>query len=203
MPLVAALLLVNSATALYRAMILDREARRSVETSRAVVGKTVRCVDGPMSEIRIRRAQSDDAESLAHLSGELGYPAAAAAVAQRLAVLLDRGDHAVLVAESAEGRVLGWAHAFVAHRLESPSFAEIGGLVVSEGVRGQGIGRCLVAAAERWARNRGLGAIRVRSNVVREEAHAFYRRLGYENLKEQAVFRKSLDADTNLAREVP
>jgi len=148
-----------------------------------------------MPEIRIRRAQSEDAEFLAHLSGELGYPADAAVVAQRLAVLLDRGDDAVLVAEGAEGAVLGWVHAFVAHRLESPSFAELGGLVVSEGVRGRGIGRDLVAAAERWARGRGLTAIRVRSNVVREEAHAFYRCLGYETLKEQAVLGKILDTD--------
>jgi GNAT superfamily N-acetyltransferase len=151
-----------------------------------------------MPEIRIRRAQSGDAEPLADLSGELGYPAAGAAVAQRLAVLLDRGDHAVLVAEGAEGSVLGWVHVFVTHRLESPSFAELGGLVVSEGVRGRGIGRDLVVAAERWARGRGLTAIRVRSNVVREEAHAFYRRMGYETLKEQAVFRKILGSDTEL-----
>lgn len=150
----------------------------------------------PVAEIRIRGARHEDAEPLARLSGELGYPVDGAAVAQRLAALLDRSEDKVLVAEGSEGSVLGWAHAFVARRLESSSFAELGGLVVSEDARGRGVGRSLVAAAERWARDRGLGAIRVRSNVTREGAHAFYRHLGYEKIKQQGVFRKSLDVDT-------
>jgi len=32
----------------------------------------------------------------------------------------------------------------------------------------------------------------VRSNVTRERAHAFYGRLGYETVKTQRVFRKTL-----------
>jgi GNAT superfamily N-acetyltransferase len=148
-----------------------------------------------MSESRIRSAQRADAEALAQLSGELGYATDGAAVARRLAGLLASSDNAVLVALGTVDDVLGWVHVFVSHRLESSSFAEIGGLVVSEGARGRGIGRGLLVAAERWARDRGLSTMRIRSNVVRADAHGFYRHLGYEISKKQAVFDKLLGSE--------
>lgn len=51
--------------------------------------------------------------------------------------------------------------------------------------------------AERWAREQGCWAIYLRSNVVREGAHAFYERLGYERVKMQLALRKA------LSREAP
>jgi hypothetical protein len=39
-----------------------------------------------------------------------------------------------------------------------------------------------------WTAARGIGQVRARSNSVRAEAHAFYRGLGFEELKTQAVF---------------
>jgi GNAT superfamily N-acetyltransferase len=91
------------------------------------------------------------------------------------------------VAEAA-GEVAGWLHAATALRLESPPYAEIGGLVVEERRRGQGIGERLVRAAIGWAGERGYAELRVRSNVVRADAHRFYRRLGFASVKTQAVF---------------
>ena len=35
-----------------------------------------------------------------------------------------------------------------------------------------------------------VGAVRVRSNVVRDRAHAFYEREGYRKVKVQQVFEK-------------
>ena len=61
-----------------------------------------------------------------------------------------------------------------------------------EASRGRKIGATLVAAAEAWARERGHGRMRVRSNVLRQPAHRFYERLGYAVTKRQAVFDKSL-----------
>ncbi len=46
--------------------------------------------------------------------------------------------------------------------------------------------------AERWAKEKGCQAVYVRSNVVREGAHAFYERIGYVNIKLSKVFRKAL-----------
>jgi GNAT superfamily N-acetyltransferase len=70
--------------------------------------------------------------------------------------------------------------------------AEIGGLVVDEFLRGRGIGGRLMAAAEEWSRHRGFSALRLRSNVIRDEAHAFYRRQGFGSSKTSLLFTKPL-----------
>lgn len=70
--------------------------------------------------------------------------------------------------------------------------AEIGGLVVSAPARGRCVGAQLVARAEAWAREQGLSAILVRSQIAREDAHRFYLREGYQRTKTSAVFTKPL-----------
>ena len=66
------------------------------------------------------------------------------------------------------------------------------GVVVSERVRGQGIGRQLCKAAEDWARAQGVARLRVRSNAIRGRTHAFYLRDGYAQVKTSAIFEKTL-----------
>ncbi|HEV3253105.1 MAG TPA: GNAT family N-acetyltransferase [Candidatus Acidoferrales bacterium] len=140
---------------------------------------------------RVRAATLADAAALAPLSGQLGYPATPEETAQRLRRILDDAQHAVFVAEAA-GRVAGWVHVFVYRTMESDARAEIGGLVVDEAARSRGIGRALMAGAEAWAREKGCQAVGLRSNVIREKAHAFYEALGYRLIKTQKCFRKTL-----------
>jgi GNAT superfamily N-acetyltransferase len=109
----------------------------------------------------------------------------------QLAEITGHGDHALLVAEGAAG-LAGWIQISVSRVFESPACAEIAGLIVDEARRGEGVGPLLLRAAEDWARARGCRAVRVRSNVVRERAHAFYRREGYGKVKVQQVFEKRL-----------
>ena len=66
-------------------------------------------------------------------------------------------------------------------------------MVVDETCRGRGLGALLVAAAEAWAREQRLSALRVRSNVLRERTHSFYKAQGFSIDKSQVVFRKSLE----------
>lgn len=140
----------------------------------------------------IRRATAEDAAAIAALCGQLGYPTSAEEGARRLQVLLSREEDAVFVAD-VDGAVVGWIHMFGCERLESEPSAEIGGFVVADGHRGSGIGMDLIAAGERWARERGYELVRVRSNVIRERAHHFYQeRAGYQLSKRQAVFTKNL-----------
>jgi len=68
-----------------------------------------------------------------------------------MTILCRQDDHLVLAAER-NGRVVGWLHAFVALRIESAAFAEIGGMVVDASGRGQGLGQQLVRATATWAR---------------------------------------------------
>jgi GNAT superfamily N-acetyltransferase len=141
----------------------------------------------------VRAATSADAPALAELSTQLGYPADAAAMHERLARVRDGGVGEVFVATDAGGRALGWTHVAPRLNLEEAPFAEIAGLVVADGARGLGIGALLLRAAEDWARRSGLAKLRVRSNVVRERAHRFYLREAYSETKRQVVFDKALD----------
>jgi len=61
-----------------------------------------------------------------------------------------------------------------------------------EGHRSAGAGKLLLDEAERWAREHGCSAVNLRSNVIRERAHQFYLRNGYEHYKTQKAFRKKL-----------
>ena len=144
--------------------------------------------------MKVRRARRGDAERIAQLCGELGYPATAAQIATRLPRLTPASKHAVFVAESPDAGtgLIGWVHVSVAHLLESDIGAEINGLVVAEGQRSAGAGAKLLEAAEEWARRRGCRGMNVRSNVIRERAHVFYERSGYEHYKTQKAFRKAL-----------
>jgi len=143
------------------------------------------------SELKIRRAKASDAASLAVLSGELGYPVTTAEMRLRLSRLKPPAGNAVFVAE-ARGEVIGWLHASVSYLLEVALRVEVNGLVVSEKQRSNGAGAQLLEAAERWARGKRCVNMSVRSNIVRERAHAFYLRHGYEHYKTQKAFRKPL-----------
>jgi GNAT superfamily N-acetyltransferase len=142
--------------------------------------------------VKIRPPRPVDAPRLAALSTELGYPASAGDIANRLLRLLERGDQCLRVAESPAGEVIGWIQAEERHILEAGSWCEIVGLVVDGAHRGRGTGRALVAESEAWARSRGLRTVKVRSNVARAESHPFYQRLGYARAKTQHVYLKPL-----------
>jgi GNAT superfamily N-acetyltransferase len=134
----------------------------------------------------------EDAEAVARLATQLGYPATAEQIRGRLRVLDGSDDARVFVAEDTDGTAVGWVHVFGRRLLESDPDAEIGGLVVDERLRGRGIGAALMASAEAWARERGYGAVSLRTNVIRTEAHEFYKRLGYQVIKSQFKLRKKL-----------
>jgi GNAT superfamily N-acetyltransferase len=76
--------------------------------------------------------------------------------------------------------------------LQSEPFALIGGLVVKDGYRGMGVGRRLCEAAEEWALEQGVTVIRVTSRSTRADAHRFYLRDGYTDVKISRVLEKRL-----------
>jgi len=140
----------------------------------------------------IRAATLDDAAEIARLSAQLGYPADVAVFADRLERILPLRTHAVLVCEGEGGRLVGFIGLEQRLTVESGDKAEVVGLVVDADARRTGAGRRLIAAAEAWARTRGLLELFLRSNIVRPEAHAFYPALGFERSKTQHVYRKAL-----------
>jgi GNAT superfamily N-acetyltransferase len=144
--------------------------------------------------LRLRPAVREDSSRLAELSTQLGYPTTPEETVVRLEQMLPDANHHLLVACFDDGSAVGWIHVFAAHRLEVDSFAEIGGLVVDRELRGSGVGRHLLGAAARWAQERNYGALRIRSNAVRQGAHRFYLNHGFQHLKTQKVFQRPLSA---------
>jgi GNAT superfamily N-acetyltransferase len=144
-----------------------------------------------LTAIDIRVLEVSDAEAVARLSGELGYPVEVHTMEQRIRTFADLPDRIAYVA-CLDGAVVGWIDAGIVQRLQTDAHGEIGGLVVSNTCRNGGIGAELVRCAEQWIRDRGLCKVVVRSQIAREAAHRFYLREGYERTKTSAVFSKSL-----------
>src|SRR5947207_1778180 len=131
----------------------------------------------------VRSAEERDLPSIAELSGQLGYVTSVQRIGERFREVVDAPAHAVLVAEK-DGRCAGWIHVCVVPSLESDKLAEIRGLVVSESLRGSGVGTELINAAEEWAVAHSMARIRVRTNMKRLRTHQFYARRGYSLAKE-------------------
>jgi GNAT superfamily N-acetyltransferase len=128
----------------------------------------------------IRDARPEDAPAIARLLTQLGYPSDEEAVESRLDRLRIVGDR-IAVAEL-DGAVVGLAHLQVTPAIECDRpAAKIGALVVDQAHRGQGIGRALVAAMEAEARLRGCELLYLTTSERRDDAHAFYERVGLEH----------------------
>jgi GNAT superfamily N-acetyltransferase len=129
--------------------------------------------------LTIRDAQAADAERISSLLTQLGYPTQPSAVEARLERLAVVGDR-VLVADL-DGRAVGLGHLQVAPAIERERpAAKIGALVVDEGHRGQGVGCALMQALEDEARLRGCELLFLTTAERRDDAHAFYERVGLE-----------------------
>jgi len=145
-----------------------------------------------MSQEILRRALDSDAEELARLTSQLGYPSSQAVIRARLARMLPSSNDCLLVVESSAGELMGWIHGFLSQFLESDYRVEIGGLIVDDRCRRKGIGRQLVRAVEVWASERGAVELSVRCREDRAESHRFYESLSFKHRKTQRVFRKRI-----------
>ncbi len=65
--------------------------------------------------------------------------------------------------------------------------ATLQSLLVTEGVRGTGVGRELMDAAERWAAERGVDELKAKTWELPEGPLSFYEALGYRTLRRDLV----------------
>lgn len=140
----------------------------------------------------VRAAEPADANAMAALAVQLGYQCTAAEVRTRLADMKDPAQYGIFVAVLPEGEVVGWIGVYIFRTVASAPLAQISGLVIDETVRSRGIGKALLHAAEDWARRSDCAVTSVNSNIIRDRAHRFYLGNGYEVVKTQKIFRKSL-----------
>jgi GNAT superfamily N-acetyltransferase len=136
--------------------------------------------------VLLRRPTLADTDAVAGLLGELGYPDEAG-VGERVAAWAGDVRSEVTVAED-DGVLIGLIAVTAQpgfHHAEP--LAVVVSLVVSSAARGSRVGRRLVDAAERFAREHGCTAMQLSSGLWRPEAHAFYRRLGFTDRGETHV----------------
>lgn len=140
--------------------------------------------------VNIRKAALKDAESIVELSKELGYNPGTNDIRAKLDKFELSPHEMILVAEY--DKVIGWMHISTVEPLESNPFVEIRGIVVYKEHRGKGIGTLLIKEAEKWAIEKGVKKLRVRTNIKREETRQYYRKLDFVPVKTQEVFEKKI-----------
>lgn len=154
----------------------------------------------------IRDATLDDADVIAALLGELGYPSTAQVAAGHIArfsavpgstmqlAVLTAGEAVGIDGGSgggAVGAVVGLIATHLVPRMDEDCFAcRITDLVVAAAARRQGVGSALLAAAEEVARAAGALRLDLASGTWRADAHAFYSAHGFET--HAAAFAKRL-----------
>ena len=141
--------------------------------------------------MQIRRMTGDDLPALPDLLGQLGYDIAIGEVRNRFAEVDAAPDHQLLVAETA-GRLVGMLHVYFRPAIEKPPQAVVQALVIDTAVRRTGAGRALMAAAEHWAIAREAPSVALSTQIQRDDAQAFYARLGYRQTATSHALQKDL-----------
>ena len=93
---------------------------------------------------------------------------------------------------SKDGRIIAYVHAERYKTLYFEELVNLLGLAVAKDYRRQGVATELMNQVEHWTKDNGIKMIRLNSGSSRKEAHEFYRKLGFDNEKEQIRFMKSL-----------
>ena len=127
----------------------------------------------------IRRATADDAEAIASLFTDEGYPAGPSDIVERLTRFAS--DHSqVLVAEH-EAAVLGFVAFHAMPRFEHDDrIVRILAVVVDAGARERGVGRGLISAVESIAADLGAAFVEITAGHHRPEARHLYESIGYD-----------------------
>src|SRR5436190_14442052 len=128
----------------------------------------------------IRDAESNDAPELAVLMRELGYETRRAEMETRLKKILSNPAYKTFVAIM-NGCVCGMIGTltYPSYEHDDPS-GRILAIVTLNVARRRGIGRALIATAEKDFTQRGIRRVALDTRLTREDAHKFYESLGYE-----------------------
>lgn len=141
--------------------------------------------------MNVRKANAQDATAICKISSEdLGYECNTELVFKRL-TQLDSGREIVFVAEI-DNIVVGYIHAEIYNLLYHETMVNVPGIAVSFDYRSRGVGSALIDCVESWAKELEISMIRLDSGGGRKEAHAFYRKMGFDSEKEQICFNKRL-----------
>jgi GNAT superfamily N-acetyltransferase len=131
-------------------------------------------------DLTIRAAEVNDAAALAQLMCELGYETTKSEMQMRLEPITTDKRLRTFVAVC-DGQVCGMIGTltYPSYEHNDPS-GRILVLVILRTMRRHGIGRALIATAEKDFAQRGIRRIALNTRLAREDTHKFYESLGYE-----------------------
>jgi N-acetylglutamate synthase-like GNAT family acetyltransferase len=130
--------------------------------------------------IIIRDAEPDDATAISVLLAELGYPQEPASVRGWVKRLSKRIKDRVLVAVNDNEVVAVLSLHILPLFHTGRDVCRITSLVVAQKHRNKYIGQRMIQMVEAYARANGCISVEITSHERREDAHAFYKKLGYE-----------------------
>ena len=129
--------------------------------------------------VSVRLATEADAEAIASLLTDEGYPSGSSDIVDRLSRYAS--PHSQVVVADHDGEVLGFIALHALPRFEqSDRVIRIMALVVGAGERDRGIGHLLMAEAERVGREIGAAFVEVTAGHHRPDARHLYESLGYD-----------------------
>ncbi len=143
----------------------------------------------------IRRAEQSDFEQWYQMRVSLWSEATQAEDKEEMQDYLLSDTIAVFVAQTANGRLVGFLEANIRYYAESCITHNVGyveGWYVDEQHRQQGIGTALVRAAEDWARSKGCQEMASDCLLDNEVSLAAHLALGYEEKERLIHFVKTL-----------
>lgn len=149
--------------------------------------------DERLLDLTIRVAEVNDAATLAQLMCELGYETTKSEMQMRMESIAADECYRTFVAVL-DGKVCG-----MIGTLTCPSYEhnDPGGRILAlatlSAMRRCGIGRALVATAEKDFAQRGIRRVALNTQLAREDAHQFYESLGYERNGWRFVKQLSVD----------
>jgi GNAT superfamily N-acetyltransferase len=129
--------------------------------------------------VTLRPATASDAEAIATLFTDEGYPAGPSDIVERLHRY--SSEHSRVIVAEHEGALLGFVALHALPRFEHDDrILRIMALVVDAGARERGVGHRLMAEAERVAAELDAAFIEVTAGHHRPDARRLYESLGYD-----------------------
>lgn len=136
--------------------------------------------------LTVRQAEPSDRGAIRALLAELGYSLDASTLEERI----DRVEANPLInlfVAVRDETVVGLGSLHVLHLIERPPLGRLSAIVVAEAERRSGVGLALIERLEESARALGCDRLEVTSGERREDAHAFYGALGFEETSKRFI----------------
>lgn len=144
----------------------------------------------------IRRANSEDINTIISLLNQLGYQGTEEFMEGKLQRLINHLDEELVVWEESNQVVALMSIHFIPQLALEGDFARISYFSVDNTVRSNGIGKLLEEYCTGLAKDRKCDRIEVHCHQRRKDAHRFYFRQGYEEVPKYLM--KSLVKNNNF-----